>query len=155
MVTAPSVTHAPSGYIWTAKSPMPTARSQLSAVAAGGYIFVMGGIGTQQVALATNERYDPSNDQWTARTGIPSGGRADFGAATLNGKVYIAGGVDAIGNCLSSMEEFDVTTDTWRSRTGMSVARAGLALVAAGGVLFAPGGRCLEPVHLREARDML
>ncbi len=154
LLTVP-VGYAPFGYEWRAESPMPTARSHLSAVAAEGFIFVIGGFGVQPGALGTNERYDPTTDTWTSRSSIGGGGRADFGAATLNGKIYIAGGVDSAGTCLKSLEEYDPLTDMWTSRASMSVVRAGLSLVSADGFLFAIGGHCLDSSHSEPAMNLV
>jgi Kelch motif len=76
---------------WTTKSPMPAARNEVVAVAAGDRIYVLGGNESQDSRLTRNEEYDPVTDKWRSRAPLPSGA-SHMAAVVINGKVYAIGG---------------------------------------------------------------
>ncbi len=58
---------------WTAKSPMPTSRSLLSASAVDGKIYAIGGRRTNGgSASSAVEEYDPATDTWTTKAPMPT-----------------------------------------------------------------------------------
>ena len=120
---------------WTRKADMPTARDLFSTIAAGGKIYVIGGVieGTLEV-LSTVEVYDPTTDSWETKADIPTR-RFALATAVVGGKIYVIGGVDIPDGKaendplkdLSTVEVYDPRTDTWERRTDMPTARGFLA----------------------------
>jgi len=126
------------GDSWHPKTPMPTPRSDLVAVAVKERIYVIGGYNGMQ-NLATVEEYDPVTDSWHSRAPMPTA-RGWLAAAAVNGKIYAIGGWNG-NKYLPTVEEYDPTSDTWRPRANMPTHRYGLAVVALGGRIYAIGGQ--------------
>lgn len=107
---------------WTTKTPMPTARSGVTAVACQGKIYCFGGylgrtgfrsIGAPVLSDAV-EVFDPKTNIWTAKTPVrPQSTSAIF---TYGDKIYFIGA--------DSNQMYDTTTDTWTSKTPMPTAEA-------------------------------
>jgi hypothetical protein len=89
---------------WEPMMPMPTARGGLVAVAVGGKIYAIGGLGGAGAAGATEE-YDPGTNRWLVRAPMPSR-REQMAAAALGGRIFVLGGGD--GNWSTPLvEEYD------------------------------------------------
>ena len=71
---------------WETKSPMPTARSFLSAAAIGNKIYVIGGNSNNEGNLSVVEEYDIVTDSWQTRAPINIA-RSGSGSCALNGKI--------------------------------------------------------------------
>jgi hypothetical protein len=63
-VTDSVIVYDPKKNIWKSLAPMPTARERLSLVAAGGYLYAIGGDNQIGASLTTVERYDPRTNKW-------------------------------------------------------------------------------------------
>ena len=148
----------PATNTWTTRSPMPTPRAGVTAVArSDGKISVMGGNGpgaqgSFTISLA-NDEYDPATDNWTARAPLPARNISSLSgpaAAFIDGKIY--GVLDnspppAEGNGPSSpgngLLRFDPATNTWDrlGNTGEPSTRLGLgvAVTPDGGLLVISG----------------
>ncbi|HEV8561991.1 MAG TPA: hypothetical protein VGR06_37195 [Actinophytocola sp.] len=63
--TASVIAYNPARNTWRPVAPMHTARSRFRLVAAGGFLYAVGGR-TEGPSLATVERYDPRSDTWRA-----------------------------------------------------------------------------------------
>jgi N-acetylneuraminic acid mutarotase len=63
-VTGSVVAYDPADGTWRNLAPMPTPRTRLRVVAAGGHLYAVGGFGNPPEALAVVERYDPAADAW-------------------------------------------------------------------------------------------
>ena len=89
---------------WEPMMPMPTARGGLVAVAVGGKIYAIGGLGGPGAAGATEE-YDPATNRWLVRASMPTP-REQMAAAALAGRIFVLGGGD--GNSSTALvEEYD------------------------------------------------
>ncbi|MBD9370220.1 kelch repeat-containing protein [Xanthomonas sp. XNM01] len=76
----------------TLDAPLPTARAGSATVAHGGRIVVIGGeSGSQQLAHAEVEAYDPASGRWTTLAPLPVG-RHGTQATLLDGAIHIAAG---------------------------------------------------------------
>ena len=124
---------------WSAKAPMPTARTWISAAAYGGSVYVFGGL-SNTTKLATVERYNPGTNSWDSRTPMLAP-RYATSAVTLNGKIYVIGGVNASNQIQNIVEVYDPVSDTWSTAAPMPSARSRLAAVAGpDGKIYAIGG---------------
>ena len=96
---------------WTKKSDMPTARGYLSASAANGKIYAMGG-GLELLntsGLSTVEEYDPVTDTWTTKADMPTR-RFILASSAVNNKIYAIGGAVTPWNtwrACPTVEEYD------------------------------------------------
>jgi N-acetylneuraminic acid mutarotase len=144
---------------WSMLPPLPTARGSMSAVAAGGKIYVIGGgtipRGTELPdglvprgpveLLATSEVFDIDTKSWTTLAPMPTA-RNHHNVVTLDNKIYVIGG--RVGSCFSGglstniwmNEEYDIATDVWRSRAPMPTARSGAGAVVTDGKIHVLGG---------------
>jgi N-acetylneuraminic acid mutarotase len=124
---------------WTAKAPMPTARSSGVAVVLDGKIYVAGGRPPRGSDFAV---YDPATDAWTVLPSLPSQRNHVTGAA-INGRIHVLGG--RLGHGLSAQmttahEVFNPQTGTWTNAAPMLVARSGMNGVIAKGCFHVWGG---------------
>ena len=132
---------------WSAKAPMPTARTWISAAAYGGSVYVFGGL-SSTTKLATVERYNPGTNTWDSRTPMPTA-RYATSAVTLNGKIYVIGGVNASNQIQNIVEVYDPVNDTWSTAAPMPSARSRLAAVAGpDGKIYAIGGSTTSTLDL-------
>ena len=124
---------------WSAKAPMPTARTWISAAVYGGEIYVFGGL-SNTTKLATVERYNPGTNTWDSRAAMPTA-RYATSAVTLNGKIYVLGGVNASNQIQNIVELYDPVNNTWSTAASMPTGRTRLAAVAGpDGKIYAIGG---------------
>jgi N-acetylneuraminic acid mutarotase len=124
---------------WSARAPMPTARSAGAAAVIGSLIYVAGGRPPQGQDFAV---YDASINQWTTLTNLPTG-RNHLAAAAIGGKIYVAGG--RLGAGFTSLmtdvlEIFDPAVGSWISKAPMRQPRGGINGIAVNGLFFVFGG---------------
>jgi len=118
---------------------LPTAREHLNAVAAGNFIYVIGG--RAGASTGANERYDPVADQWAPMAPMPAP-RSAVAAGALGGIIYAAGG--EVPMLFAVNEAYDIAHNTWSTAQPMAVPRHGVAAVSLGDRLFAPGGGTVQ-----------
>ena len=109
----PAITIKSDGTVnsWVTRAPMPSNAYAGLAAVVDGKIYVIGGFSP------ANNIYDPSTDNWTART-PPPGIHIDSVVAYQN-KIYCIGGANT--------EVYDPTTDSWVAKTPMPISTTGLA----------------------------
>jgi N-acetylneuraminic acid mutarotase len=88
---------------WTARSPLPTARSGIAAAFLAGRIFVFGGEGSSGT-FDENEGYDPVTDTWETFEPMPTA-RHGLGAAVVGDTIYVIGGGETPGLSVSGANE--------------------------------------------------
>jgi N-acetylneuraminic acid mutarotase len=83
----------PATNTWVRKKDLPTPRfyAGVHAGAAGGRIYMIGGLDHNQLTKVVEE-YDPAKDAWTARVKMPTN-RMAFDTAVVRGKLYVIGGI--------------------------------------------------------------
>jgi len=128
----------PLGNIWNTKSPMPTGRHSLAAVAVDGKIYAIGGYQAGRNYFRTVEEYNPIMDRWREVAQMPTA-RDDFAAATVDGKIYAIGGYR--GRPLRTVEEYNPVMDKWRKVAQMPTVRDILAAATVEEKIYAIGGR--------------
>jgi hypothetical protein len=135
---------------WTAKAPMPTARSQLGVAVVNGKIYAIGGINSSFGIVGINERYDPESNAWDALAPMPTP-RAQFGIAVFQNKIYVIGGVvgispyfqnDAMGISVmtGANEVYDTATDTWETKDPMPTERGVMQANTVDDKIYLSGG---------------
>ena len=117
---------------------MPTGRSELVAVALGGWVYCIGGFNGVQY-LGTVEAYDPASDTWVPRAPMPTP-RASAQAAVLNGKIHVVGGFNGSSGALTVHEVYDPATDTWSTAPSLPVPILLGGMVSLRGHLLLAGG---------------
>ena len=124
---------------WTARAPMPTARSAGAAAVIGNLIYVAGGRPPRGQDFAV---YNVVSNQWTTLTNMPTG-RNHIAAAAIGGRIYVAGGrFDAgFGSEMTAiLEMYDPATSNWTARASMPAPRGGVNGIAVGDCFFVFGG---------------
>ncbi|MCI0744832.1 MAG: hypothetical protein L0Y58_05435 [Verrucomicrobia subdivision 3 bacterium] len=124
---------------WTARAPMPTARSAGAAAVIGDLIYVAGGRPPQGQDFAV---YNVVSNQWTTLPLLPTG-RNHLAAAAIGGRVYVAGGRLGAGfnsEMTAALEMYDPETGMWTARASMPAPRGGLNGIAVDSCFFTFGG---------------
>jgi N-acetylneuraminic acid mutarotase len=88
---------------WTAKAPLPTARSGIAAASTLGRIYVFGGEGSEGT-FAENEAYDTATDTWETLDPMPTA-RHGLGAVAFGDTIYVIGGGETPGGSVSAHNE--------------------------------------------------
>jgi len=131
-----------------------TARRNLAAAEAGGFIYAIGGKDSGGNVLSSVEKYDADTDTWSTVASL-STARFRLAAAEAGGFIYAIGGLDSGSNVLSSVEEYDANTDTWSTVASLSTARFRLAAAEAGDFIYAIGGLDLNFNSLSSVEELV
>lgn len=124
---------------WQFRTPMPTARTGVSAVILDDRVYVMGGQDANGNALNVVETYDPLTNTWESGPSLRSG-RYNAAAVIFEGNIVLMGGSDSGGVALKKVEIFNRSENRWESFDNMESEREGLAAVVLEGQLYAMGG---------------
>lgn len=129
---------------WQTLSPMPTARSEITATRLGGSIYVAGGVSRLGVSNRF-ERYDIATDKWQVLAPMPKG-LHHTAIASIGGKIIMAGGFDGLDYrpTIKSAWMYDPGLDRWRAVADMPSPRAAHRMVAVDNRLYLVGGVGLE-----------
>lgn len=129
---------------WTGGPDMPRRRTQTTAVALDGRVYVIGGIvgeGDRHTAI-----YDPGKERW--RRAVPPPDPINHTAAVAHdGRIHVIGGYT--GNFPGSDPRdvhwvYDPETDEWMEEPPLPTARGALVAVVAGDRIYAVGGASEE-----------
>ena len=101
--------------LWSARAPMPTARSFFGVAVVDGIIYAVGG-GDASGNLATVEAYNPATNTWTTRAPMPSG-RSLLAVAAIDKIIYAIGG--NAGGYSNSVFAYDPSTNAWSNKVGI------------------------------------
>lgn len=131
---------------WATKKQTPFSGDHMSAVAAGGKIYVFGGQGEGGVnkPLNTTWEYDPAADAWRPLAPMPAGRTATV-AVEAGGRIYVIGGNTVAGLTVGTNDVFDPASNRWESRMVMPTPRNHPAAGAVGGKIYVIGGRLAAP----------
>jgi N-acetylneuraminic acid mutarotase len=116
---------------------MPTARSEMPAVAIDGVIYVPGGFG----GLSRLEAYDVEGDVWTRLADMPQG-RHHLMAAAHEGRLYVFGGASSLISWAptDTVWVYDPDRDDWQMLSPLPEARHSGAAISLGGYIYIVGG---------------
>jgi hypothetical protein len=95
---------------WSARPPMPTARTGFGVAVVDGIIYAIGG-GDMTGNLATVEAYDPATGAWTTKAPMPSG-RSLLAVAAIDKMIYAIGGNHG-GGFSDGVSAYDPSTNAW------------------------------------------
>ena len=129
---------------WTALPALPSPRYHAASAAAGGRIWVVGGLAdlVQFTPFADVLSLTPGHGAaaaWMAHAPMPTP-RGGCAAGVIAGELVCAGGEDDGPAVLAVTEAYDLAADRWRVLPGMGVPRAGTAGAVVDDVLYVPGG---------------
>ncbi len=125
---------------WKERGPLPRPLFGLSAVAAEGNLYAVGGMDGQGIVSDRLLRYDVDRDRWEDDLPAMEKRRYYAAAVLLDGRIYVMGGRDETGDVLDSVEAFDLGTRTWAAVGSLEHERYGHSAVALEGRLFVLGG---------------
>jgi N-acetylneuraminic acid mutarotase len=135
---------------WTSLKPIPQGEEEVYGTAAGGKLYVLGGLGVfpgwepKQMLWS----FDPASNEWTKLPNIPEGIHHP-GFVAVEDKLYSVGGFTIArpaGGGLpawvpsSSLWIFDIKSQSWSRGTKLPTPRGALQAVAIGGKIYAIGG---------------
>src|SRR5260370_727262 len=96
---------------WSPVAQLPSARSDLAAVAHGGKIYVFGGCSDTGVTKEV-DMYDPQTNTWTTGLASMPTARASLVAGHSGDNVYAIGGTDGV-SASNANEVYDVAHNSW------------------------------------------
>jgi hypothetical protein len=114
--------------------------SEMPAVAAGGFIYLGGGLASLSASTRQFWRYAPQTDSWNRMADLPAA--RDHGmAAAFDGKVYYFGGYALpLQSPANTAWRLDPATNTWTVLAGMPRLRAAGGAAALGEYIYVAGG---------------
>ncbi len=131
---------------WSALTTLPVALAQHVALAANGYIFVIGGNNAAGNSVSTvysaQVRADGTIGAWSTTSTIPVIRRFAAGAS-YNGYLYLVGGNDdsaAVSTVYYAQINGNGTVSTWATLNTLPAVNQQLSVTAANGYLFVAGG---------------
>lgn len=141
---------------WVKLAPFPEPAEELYGMAAGGKLYVFGGLTPGWIPRGLVYAYDPAADRWTKKKpmALPS---YHVAVTELGGKVYVFGGFvpPAAGPPawvpIDNAWEYDSAADTWKALAPMPTKRGSPVAAAVGGRIYVVGGlRAISPVPSRQ-----
>ena len=123
---------------WTTLAPLPSARSDLAAVAHGGKIYVFGGCGGAGNSTSEVLKYNPETDTWTSGLASMPTPRASLVAGHSGQRVFAIGGLDG-GSAFAVNEVYNIASDSWSTTTPMPTATLEAGTHSHGGRIYVVG----------------
>jgi hypothetical protein len=154
VVTNSVIAYDPARNSWRRVAPMPTARVRLDLIAAGGFLYAIGGANQRGESLNLVDRYNPRSNSWTSLAPmrdsrvIPCATETSIGPRRV---VVVMGGAEFDPDGFSiaarrTIEILDLATGRWRTVPALfSTGRGSLACATeADGTVLAIGGVVLD-----------
>jgi N-acetylneuraminic acid mutarotase len=131
---------------WSPVPDLPMPRDHLTAFAADGRVFAVGGR-AGGITMHTDDvlAIEPGAAAWTAVASIPTS-RAGMAGAFTGGRFFVAGGEGAptaLG-VFAEFETYDPVADRWDALPPMPTPRHGTGAAAVDGIVYVPGGATVE-----------
>src|SRR3990172_8460156 len=120
---------------WVKLASMPTARSEMSAAALDGKIYVPGGLGGTRKL----EVFDPATNTWRALANTPAG-RHHHATVAHDGNIYVFGGADESWRASATAWRYDPRGNKWQALAEMPEVRYAGAALSLGRYLYVVGG---------------
>jgi N-acetylneuraminic acid mutarotase len=135
---------------WRTAAPAPTKRTEVTAAAVAGKLYLMGGFSAPRLSNVLDlaitdlvEEYDTVADRW--RTVSPMPGKLHHaGAVAIGERIYVVGGFTqaflSVWHPVASLYIYHPASDTWVEGPPMPTARGALAVAELDGRMVAVGG---------------
>jgi len=142
--------HAQVAGKWMKLAPFPEAGEEIYGMAAGGKLYVFGGLAPGWKPRALAYEYDPATDKWTKKKpmAFPS---HHVALAELNGKIYVFGGfvLPSAGPPawvpIDNAWEYNPANDSWKALAPMPTKRGAPVAAAVNGKIYVFGGATTHP----------
>ncbi len=166
LVLSSSLAGAQSLGHWSLGPPLPTPRSEVSVVALGNRIYVIGGYapaGPHPAALDVSGRvdvdeplvqaFDVATQQWSQRAPLPRG-LNHVGVTSYAGRIYAFGGFERQNRApVSNAYVYDPQSNTWSAIAPLPRALGSISVAVLGDKIHLVGGRDVHSVGLHEVYD--
>jgi len=135
---------------WVKLAPFPDPSEEVYGAAAGGKLYVFGGLAPGWRPKGLVYEYDPATDTWTRKKPMPLASH-HVAFAELNGKIYAFGGFVLPPSGppawvpIDNAWEYDPATDTWKALAPMPTRRGSPVAAVVGGKIYVIGGAGLHP----------
>ena len=121
---------------WAPVADLPAERAAHVSVAAGGLLYVIGGVGNDPVSIRA---FHPATNRWDGdRAPMPTG-REHLTAEVVNDRIYVISGRAGAGN-LPAVEEYNPATNTWTRKADIQTPRSGITSGVINGRIHVTGG---------------
>ena len=126
---------------WIKLAPFPEPGEEVYGIAAGGKLYVFGGIAPVWKPRGLVYEYDPAKDAWNKKKpmALPAHHTA---LAEMNGKIYVFGGFvlppagPPAWQPIDNAWEYDPVNDNWKALAPMPTKRGSPVAAAVGGKIF-------------------
>ena len=135
---------------WSRAAPFPEPAEEVYGIAAGGKLYVFGGLAPGWTPKGMVYEYDPAGDTWTKKKNMPLLSH-HVALAEMNGKIFVMGGFTKPEKGptawvpIDNAWEYDPAKDAWRELAPMPSKRGSPNAVAHGGRIYVIGGAGLHP----------
>lgn len=128
----------------------PEASEEVYGIAAGGKLYVFGGLGPQWTPKGLVYEFDPAMGQWTKKKNMPLASH-HTALAELNGKIYVMGGFvkppkgPSAWIPIDNAWEYDPENDSWKALAPLPTKRGSPVAAVVGGKIYVIGGASTHP----------
>ncbi len=133
---------------WSEAAPLPMALNHPNVAAAGGKIYLLGGMIGEFPWTAVGDafEYDPATDAWTELDPMPEGTERGSAAVGASGtKIYLAGGLRSLSpqfqDTVLAFASYDVVTGAWETLPDLPEPRDHVGGAVVGSTFYVLGGR--------------
>lgn len=133
---------------WVTAAPVPHGAEEVYGIAAGGKMYVFGGLAPGWKAMGMTLEFDPATDRWTRKRDMPAY-HHHVAITQIDGRIYMFGGYaapekgQATWIPVANAWEYDPTKDTWRALPPLPTARGSANAVVVNGRIHVFGGATL------------
>lgn len=135
---------------WARLAPFPEPSEEIYGIAAGGKLYVIGGLAPGWQSRGLVYEYDPPADKWSKKK--PMALPAHHVAFTeMNGKIYVMGGFVATKSGppgwdpINNAWEYDPGNDSWKALAPLPMKLGAAVAAAVNGRIYAIGGAANHP----------
>jgi N-acetylneuraminic acid mutarotase len=142
--------HPAAAQKWSKAAAFPDASEELYGIAAGGKLYVFGGLAPGWTPKALVYEYDPATDKWAKKSPMPLPSH-HVALATINGKIYVLGGFTkpASGPTawvpIDNTWEYDPANDSWKPLAPLPTKRGSPVAAVVNGKIYVIGGATTHP----------
>lgn len=133
---------------WVTAAPVPQGAEEVYGVAAGGKMYVFGGLAPGWKAIGMTLEYDPATDRWTRKKDMPAY-HHHVALAQIDGRIYMFGGFrlpekgQATWLPVDNSWEYDPVKDDWRALPPLPTPRGSANALVVNGRIHVIGGAAL------------